>query len=75
MLGPLPPIRDLNIACVSPTCVAYLARCLVSHLRTKQPNLKMTTDVSCVELTALCHDLANGPWSHVWDGIFVPMAM
>ncbi|KAJ2912276.1 hypothetical protein MD484_g8137, partial [Candolleomyces efflorescens] len=56
--------------------VAYLARCLVSHLQTNQPNLKITNrDVGCVEVAGLCHDLGHGPWSHVWDGIFMPMAI
>ncbi|KAJ2926166.1 hypothetical protein H1R20_g10921, partial [Candolleomyces eurysporus] len=56
--------------------VAYLARCLASHLQTNQPSLKITNrDVGCVEIAGLCHDLGHGPWSHVWDNIFMPKAI
>jgi deoxynucleoside triphosphate triphosphohydrolase SAMHD1 len=52
--------------------VAYLARCLASHLQRSQPELGITDrDVACVEIAGLCHDLGHGPWSHVWDGIFM----
>mgnify|MGYP002403832882 CR=1 FL=1 len=53
--------------------VAYLARCLASHLQKNQPELGITNrDVGCVEIAGLCHDLGHGPWSHVWDSIFMP---
>ncbi|KAJ7499848.1 hypothetical protein FB451DRAFT_1206806 [Mycena latifolia] len=53
--------------------VAHLARSMVEHLRHKQPELGITPrDVDCVQIAGLCHDLGHGPWSHVWDGLFIP---
>ncbi|KAF6743503.1 hypothetical protein DFP72DRAFT_932737, partial [Ephemerocybe angulata] len=55
--------------------VAHLARTLASRFKTNQPELGITNrDVACVEIAGLCHDLGHGPWSHVWDGIFMPQA-
>ncbi|KAF5362672.1 hypothetical protein D9758_009635 [Tetrapyrgos nigripes] len=56
--------------------VAHIARVLVEHLRKHQPELKITDrDVDCVQIAGLCHDLGHGPWSHVWDGQFIPTAL
>ncbi|KAE9388023.1 hypothetical protein BT96DRAFT_1004557 [Gymnopus androsaceus JB14] len=42
-------------------------------LQRSQPELRITDrDVQCVTLVGLCHDLGHGPWSHVWDGVFIP---
>jgi deoxynucleoside triphosphate triphosphohydrolase SAMHD1 len=56
--------------------VAHIARVLVEHLRKYQPELGITDrDVDCVQIAGLCHDLGHGPWSHVWDGLFIPAAL
>ncbi|PFH47823.1 hypothetical protein AMATHDRAFT_6386 [Amanita thiersii Skay4041] len=56
--------------------VAYLGRLMATHLQKNQPELKITDrDVECVEIAGLCHDLGHGPWSHFWDGMFIPRIM
>ncbi|KAJ7165634.1 hypothetical protein C8R43DRAFT_1061610 [Mycena crocata] len=53
--------------------VAHLARSMAEHLRDTQPELEITArDIDCVQIAGLCHDLGHGPWSHVWDGLFIP---
>lgn len=32
-------------------------------------------DILCVSLAALLHDIGHGPWSHFWDGSFIPSKM
>lgn len=52
--------------------VAYLAERMVESIRTHQPWLPITkTDVLCIKIAGLCHDLGHGPFSHVFDGIFL----
>ncbi|KAL3060859.1 hypothetical protein OYC64_009130 [Pagothenia borchgrevinki] len=55
--------------------VGYLAGELVKALKEKQPELYITDrDILCVQIAGLCHDLGQGPFSHVFDQMFIPKA-
>ncbi|XP_049895999.1 deoxynucleoside triphosphate triphosphohydrolase SAMHD1-like [Epinephelus moara] len=57
--------------------VGYLAGELAKALRAspRQPKLKITpTDILCVQIAGLCHDLGHGPFSHLYDKMFIPKA-
>ncbi|XP_059908093.1 deoxynucleoside triphosphate triphosphohydrolase SAMHD1-like [Gadus macrocephalus] len=57
--------------------VGYLAGELAKSLQKKQPKdeLKITErDILCVQIAGLCHDLGHGPFSHLFDGMFIPEA-
>ncbi|CAH0519871.1 unnamed protein product [Peronospora belbahrii] len=52
--------------------VAYLAEKMIESIRLHQPWLPITKeDVMCIKIAGLCHDLGHGPFSHVFDGLFL----
>ncbi|XP_053398678.1 deoxynucleoside triphosphate triphosphohydrolase SAMHD1-like [Mercenaria mercenaria] len=53
--------------------VCHLAGKFLRVLKELQPELDITTkDILCVEIAALCHDLGQGPFSHVFEHKFIP---
>ncbi|KAK5620767.1 hypothetical protein CRENBAI_018933 [Crenichthys baileyi] len=55
--------------------VAFLAGQLLQTLKEKQSDLKITKwDILCVQIAGLCHDLGHGPFSHLFDQMFIPKA-
>ncbi|KAI9343829.1 hypothetical protein BD770DRAFT_397934 [Pilaira anomala] len=55
--------------------VSHLSGTLVERFAAEQPELDITRDeIKCVKLAGLCHDLGHGPFSHVFDNAFMPLA-
>ncbi|KAE8955762.1 hypothetical protein PF005_g32292, partial [Phytophthora fragariae] len=45
---------------------------MMESIRSHQPWLPITKeDVLCIKIAGLCHDLGHGPFSHVFDGLFL----
>ena len=54
--------------------MSYLAGEFVERLQRCQKKLKITNkDVLCIKIAGLCHDLGHGPFSHLFDGKFIPL--
>jgi HD superfamily phosphohydrolase len=52
--------------------VAHFAEKVLLHLKKNQPELPLSDiDILCVKIAGLCHDLGHGPFSHVFDGVFM----
>lgn len=52
--------------------MAYFAEKMIESIRSHQPWLPITKeDVTCIKIAGLCHDLGHGPFSHVFDGLFL----
>jgi deoxynucleoside triphosphate triphosphohydrolase SAMHD1 len=54
--------------------VANLSNELIHFLQSHQSsdvNIS-SSDIKCVEIAGLCHDLGHGPFSHVFDGYVIP---
>ena len=55
--------------------VSWLSGLMIDHLAAVQPHLRVTdAERAAVRVAGAVHDLGHGPLSHVFDGLFIPMA-
>jgi len=47
--------------------VMHLAGQMVKHLQFQSPGCCSATDLLCVMVAGLCHDVGHGPFSHLWE--------
>ena len=53
--------------------VSHLASEWARQFQREQPELKISDqEVLCVTIAGLVHDLGHGPFSHFWEGSFLP---
>ncbi|RYG52567.1 HD domain-containing protein, partial [archaeon] len=53
--------------------VSYLSGAQIDYLAHSQPELRVTDeDKMLVRIAGLVHDLGHGPFSHVFDSLFIP---
>lgn len=53
--------------------VCYLAGMFIENIRHKQPELGIDNrEVLCVKIAGLCHDMGHGPFSHLFQDLFMP---
>lgn len=52
--------------------VSYLSGLMLEGLCTRQPTLEVRDeDISDIRIAGLCHDLGHGPYSHLFDNVFM----